>query len=116
LKTDDIELDVPKALLVSVLNGQVYGAGLPAAPGAEVDDGRMDVLVLDNVHPIKRLGLLMMLQRGNHVQHPGIKLFQARSIKINAVPPQQINIDGEVRGSTPIVIDVKARTLRVLIR
>jgi diacylglycerol kinase family enzyme len=81
-----------------------------------VDDGRMDVLVLDNVHPIKRLGLLMMLQRGNHVQHPGIKLFQARSIKINAVPPQQINIDGEVRGSTPIVIDVKARTLRVLIR
>jgi diacylglycerol kinase family enzyme len=42
--------------------------------------------------------------------------FQARSIKINAVPPQQINIDGEVRGSTPIVIDVKARTLRVLIR
>ena len=76
----------------------------------------MDVLVLDNVHPIKRLGLLMMLQRGNHVQHPGIKLFQARSIKIDAVPPQQINIDGEVRGSTPIVIDVKARTLRVLIR
>ncbi len=116
VQTEDVDLDIPKALLVSVLNGQVYAAGLPAAPGAEVDDGRMDVLVLDNVHPLKRLGLLMMLQRGNHVQHPGIKLFQARSIKINAVPPQQINIDGEVRGSTPIVIDVKARTLRVLIR
>jgi YegS/Rv2252/BmrU family lipid kinase len=116
VQTEDVNLDIPKALLVSVLNGQVYAAGLPAAPGAEVDDGRMDVLILDNVHPIKRLGLLMMLQRGSHVQHPGIRLFQARSIKINAVPPQQINIDGEVRGSTPIIIDVKARTLRVLIR
>jgi len=116
LTTEDVDIDVPKALLVSVLNGQVYGAGLPAAPGAEVDDGRMDVLVVENVPPIQRLGLLMLLQKGHHVHDPRIKLFQARSIKMNAVPPQQINIDGEVRGSTPIEIEVKARSLRVLIR
>lgn len=116
VETEDGKRDFKDTLLLSVLNGRMYAAGMLAAPQAEVDDGRMDIMVIANIRPLARLGLLMLVQRGHHINDPRVTMLQARHIKVSAIPIQELNIDGEVRGNTPCDINVIGRSLRVLIR
>lgn len=109
-------VQVMDAMLVSVLNGRVYGAGMLAAPEAKMDDGRLDVLVIRNVPRIGRLSLLNKLQHGDHLDHPSVSMFRCESLSLRAMPPQAMNIDGEVRGLTPVDIGVHPRSLQVLVR
>jgi diacylglycerol kinase (ATP) len=109
-------VEIHDAMLVSVLNGRVYGAGMPAAPDARMDDGRLDVLVVRNLPRLARLGLLQKLQNGTHTDHPSVSLFKCEQLQLKAVPPQALNVDGEVRGATPVEIGVLPRSLQVLVR
>ncbi|MFM7323068.1 MAG: diacylglycerol/lipid kinase family protein [Armatimonadota bacterium] len=113
---DETDQVIPDAMLVSVLNGRVYGAGMPAAPEARMDDGRLDVLVIRNLPKLQRLPLLVRLQNAQHIGHPAVSLVRASSLRIAATPPQPMNVDGEIRGSTPVEITVESRALKVLVR
>ena len=53
---------------------------------------------------------------GEHLNHPAVEMLQVRKLTINAIPPQPLNIDGEVRGLTPMVVEVLPRALNVLVR
>lgn len=116
IQADDGEPVTQKAMMVSVLNGQVYAAGMQAAPFAEVDDGRVDILVVKAISKFKLLPLISKVGTGSHVGDPAIELFQARRLTISTVPTLPCNIDGEIRGTTPLEITVNARALKVLVR
>ena len=113
---DEPERVVSDAMLISVLNGTMYGAGIPAAPEARMDDGRLDVMLIRDVPKIQRIPLLIKLQHGQHVSHPSVSIFRASRLRIAANPPQPMNVDGEIRGSTPAEITVESRALKVLVR
>lgn len=106
-----------KAMLISVLNGRMYGGGMIAAPHAEMDDGRLDVMIVKAMGKIPLLtGLFPKLINGQHEGHPAIDLFQVRKFKATCLPPQPLNIDGDVIGLTPLEIGVESRALKVLVR
>jgi YegS/Rv2252/BmrU family lipid kinase len=105
-----------ETMLVSILNGKVYGAGMMAAPHAEMDDGRVDVMIVKNLSRLQRLSVLLKIQSGQHLTHPAVELIQTRTLALTTIPPQPLNIDGEVRGLTPIALTVENRALRVLVR
>jgi len=113
---DEPERLITDALLVSVLNGRVYGAGMPAAPEASMDDGRLDVLVVRNLPKLQRLPLLIKLQHAQHIGHPSVTMLRATRLRIAATPPQPMNVDGEIRGGTPVDILCESRALKVLVR
>lgn len=113
---DEPPREIPDAMLLSVLNGKVYGAGMPAAPAALMDDGRLDVMLIRDLPRLQRLALLTRIQSGKHVDHPAVQMLQIHRLKIEAVPPQALNIDGEVRGSTPVEIVVAPAAIQVLVR
>ena len=48
--------------------------------------------------------------------HPKVSLFRCERLVLKAMPPQPLNVDGEVRGSTPVTIGVLSRSLQVLVR
>ena len=49
-----------KALLASVLNTSTYGAGLRFAPKAQIDDGLLDVVLIED---LSTFGVLALLPR-----------------------------------------------------
>ena len=116
IEADDKPPETEKAMLVSVLNGTMYGGGMIAAPHAEVDDGLLDVLVIRAQNKFSLLALMPKVIAGKHVDHPAVRLFKVRKAKITTVPPQPLNIDGDVSGLTPADIDVLPRALKVLVR
>ena len=88
-------------LLVAVLNGRVTGAGMRFAPTAQLDDGRLDVLIFQPqpIHCLLRL--LPKVIRGTHLGCRGVEYFTAAKLRLNVQHPQPMNLDGDV-GSEPV--------------
>ena len=105
-----------KALLVSALNGKMYGGGMLAAPFAEMDDGHLDVLVILAVPKIQLVPLIGQVRAGNHLNHSAVRMLKVRKFTMQTVPAQPLNIDGDVRGLTPAAVEVQNSALKVIVR
>lgn len=90
-------------LLAAVANGTTYGGGFRAAPRARMDDGLLDVLLVNKVSRLKVAGVIAKYQAGRHFSGDEIipELRQiitfVRGREVLIVPEKEIvtNIDGE---------------------
>jgi YegS/Rv2252/BmrU family lipid kinase len=98
---------------VVVANGAFYGGGMKIAPPATATDGVLDVVVLGAMRRLELLRWLPRLYPGTHTRHPGIALYPARTIRIDAPVPLPVHVDGEPSGTTPITVRVRPGALRV---
>ena len=114
LGRDDLPEETFPAMMVSVLNGTMYGAGMKACPDARMDDGALDVLVITRMPKLKLLALFPKVIAGQHTGHPAVRLFRARRLTLRCDPPQPLNIDGDVSGTTPAEITVRPGALSVI--
>lgn len=84
------------ALLISVMNGRWYGNGFQSAPKAVIDDGFLDVCIVEDV-PQKRIPKLMpMYYKGEHLDLDVVTSYKAREIKIECDRTVALGCDGEV--------------------
>lgn len=68
----------PRELLtVVVCNGRRFGGLIRVAPEALLDDGRLDVVMVDAVAVPRRLSLFAAATRGHHIGKPGVQLRRA---------------------------------------
>lgn len=102
-------------LFASSLNTPTYGSGMPAAPGARVDDGELQLL---RVGAFGRLGALMMmplLLTGQHLRHAKVALSSFKSLRLTALKPVPLAVDGEpLASSTDITVRVRPLALSVV--
>jgi diacylglycerol kinase (ATP) len=102
-----------RAVLVAVGNNVSLGGGMRVVPDAQLDDGLLDVLV---VQPLSRTAFLRIFPRvfkGTHVSDPRVSIVRVRSIRIEA-DAVAAYADGERIGPLPIDIEVVPAALRVL--
>lgn len=112
LELDGIELETDAAL-VAVGNNVSLGGGMKVTPDARLDDGLLDVLV---VQPLGRLAFLRIFPRvfsGTHLTDPRVAVMRAERIRIEA-DGVVAYADGERVGPLPIDIEVVPGALRVL--
>ncbi|MEV0799665.1 YegS/Rv2252/BmrU family lipid kinase [Kribbella sp. NPDC050281] len=110
--TVDGEVIETKAMLVAVGTGPTYGGGLQICAGAEIDDGLLDVTI---IQPVGRFTLLQMfpkLAKGTHVGHPMLRTARGRSVRIES-PGITAYADGEVLGPLPVDIGIAPGALTV---
>ncbi len=103
-----------KALLVGVLNTPSYGAGVCLAPDAKTDDGRLDLVVLDDLSAIEILALLPALTLRGELKTNRVHRFSIERVRIETEAPCWFHGDGELLGMTPVEISVVPRAVRVL--
>ncbi len=110
--TVEDEVIETKAMLVAVGTGPTYGGGLQICAGAEIDDGLLDITI---IQPVSRLTLLQMfpkLSKGTHVGHPMVRTLRGRSVRIES-PGITAYADGEVLGALPVDITIAPGALTV---
>jgi diacylglycerol kinase family enzyme len=105
------------AATVVVANSAYYGRGMRIAPGAVIDDGLFDVVV---VGAASRRGLvrhLPMLYAGTHVDLPEVTVLRGRRVELSASSPVPTGADGEPLApldATPTVVEVRPGALQVI--
>lgn len=103
-----------RALVAAVLNSPTYGAGLRLAPGAAVDDGWLNVVLIEDIGPLAVLRLLPQLTTSGELRTSRVKRWQARKVRLMTRQPSLFHGDGEILGSTPLDIEVMPGAIRVL--
>src|SRR4029077_16783297 len=93
-------------LLISVMNGHRAGGGFHIAPASEIDDGLFDVVILERLHPFRRLRWLPVIEKGKHLELPFIKYFRTRKLIITTEQPMDAHLDGEYYSAKRLEIEV----------
>jgi YegS/Rv2252/BmrU family lipid kinase len=94
-----------RLLLFFVSNAPTTGGGFIISPKAKIDDGTLQIVIAKPTPILKRLFLLPKVERGNHLSHPLVNNWTAKSIHIIMDKPTFYQIDGELKSS--IEFDIK---------
>src|SRR6188768_1088231 len=84
-----------QSLLISVMNGHRAGGGFHIAPSSAIDDGLLDVIMVEKLHPFRRLRWLPVIEKGKHLELPFIKHFRTRKLIITSERQMDTHLDGE---------------------
>lgn len=113
---DDGEPVEARVALVTVANGQFFGAGMMVAPDAVLDDGQFDVVILRAAGKIGLIRDIRLLYGGRHRNHPAITILRGRKLVVEPLDGTALLIeaDGEPLGQAPATFDILpgALTLR----
>lgn len=114
-----IELDgrVTERECVAVLvqNTPYTGGGLHMAPTAEIDDGELDVVIVDRIGRLELMVHFPRAYRGRHLDHPAFEVHRARRVVIRTPEPLPKMFDGDLCGTTPVDATVLPRALNVIV-
>jgi diacylglycerol kinase (ATP) len=100
-------------LLLAVANGRSYGGGLCIAPRAQLDDGRLDLVIVAPRSLVALLWQLPLVYFGRHLWLPGVRSCRIATAEIRG-PELAVFADGEACGKLPVVIGVDRDAIRVV--
>jgi len=99
---------------VAVGNSKAYGGGMWVLPHAELDDGKLDVMLVKNTSKLRCLIELPKLFKGAHLESEHVEFLRGEEIEVTADRPFAIYADGDPIGATPAIMRVERRCLRVI--
>jgi YegS/Rv2252/BmrU family lipid kinase len=116
-----VELDPPGqrrefvGYSVGAANSKTYGGGMRAAPDALLDDGLLEIVVMETVSKVAFLTrILPKVFSGEHVREPQVHVFRAREAVVDADRPFTMYADGDPIGQLPVRIAALPGAVRVL--
>jgi diacylglycerol kinase family enzyme len=99
---------------VAVANSGVFGGGMYLVPDARVDDGLLDVVLMDAMPKRRYLANLPRVFKGTHVHEPGLHFLRGREVAFHADRPFRLYADGDPIAELPATVRVSPGALRVL--
>ena len=80
----------------AVCNSRLIGGGRLIAPDAVIDDGLLDVCLIESMSTLEFIALARKVAGGDHVNDARVRYLQASSVVIELNRQMRINTDGEV--------------------
>ena len=100
-------------VFVIISNSKYTGGNYLIAPRAEVDDGKLDLIVLNKLKRIHLLQTFPKIFDGSHVDTPYVDYIQAKTIKLETKEPKVLSPDGEIYGEFPVTVSCVSGALKV---
>ena len=101
-------------IFILICNTMYTGNAMMAAPQAEIDDGLLDVIILNKeITRFKLLQLLPKLFKGEHIKSSYVEYKQAKKIILKPQHNEILNIDGEIKNYSPVTIKVLKHQLSI---
>ena len=113
LMLDDRTID-DEFLLVVACNTVFSGSGMRLAPHAKVDDSKIDVVFIRRATRWQLLRVFAKVFAGAHVKIPCVEYHQVRSLSILSDDGSPLDLDGEIRGTTPVLIQMIPGEIQML--
>lgn len=104
-----------RTLQVNICNSPRYGVQFTLAPEAKMNDGKLDVIYIDNPSKWDHLRHFFTAMRGERLPHERLKTHRAAKIEIRSYPHLEVHADGECLGLTPITVEVIPKALWICV-
>lgn len=89
------------AFLAVLCNGGLFGGGLKIAPSSKVDDGVLNLMIVDHVKGFKLIQAMLALIQGKIESFPATHAFAVDKVEITPKHPFILQYDGELYGGIP---------------
>jgi diacylglycerol kinase (ATP) len=110
-----IPLEVSKPLLLAAFaNTPYYGDGMHVAPRALMDDGKLDLCLINPLNRLKLLSLFPSVYFGRHLGIEEVEYSQVERVRVDSPQPVDIYADGEYVCKTPVEIGIARGALKVI--
>ncbi len=101
------------ALIVCAGNGSRIGGGIHICPKAIIDDGLLDIVIVDDISRPRIPGAFAKLMQRRILELPTTAFRRASRLKIESDVPMPVQIDGEIYDDLPFDVRVVTGALRV---
>jgi diacylglycerol kinase (ATP) len=102
-------------VFVEISNSRYTGKDFLMAPDALIDDGLLDVTLLNKLTRRRVLQCLPKIFKGTHGTMEEVETFRAKHLKIETAPAKMLTPDGQLMGSTPIEVECIPSAIDVLV-
>jgi len=103
-----------RALFIAIANSRQYGNGATIAPGARIDDGALDVVIVSERSPLTVLAQMPLLFAGKVDRLPGVTIIATTDVEIRSTHQMVYHVDGEpALAGTSVRAKVHPAALRV---
>jgi YegS/Rv2252/BmrU family lipid kinase len=118
IMVDGVEDEIATVSTVAVANGQYFGGGMKVAPGAFVDDGLFDIVIMGGTPKGQSLTEMKLIYTGDHVHKPHVRVLQGKHVVVAPVAetrgrPVLIETDGEAAGRLSATFEILPRALNL---
>jgi YegS/Rv2252/BmrU family lipid kinase len=114
---DGTTVAIERGVLVSIANSAQYGNGARIAPGARVDDGLLDLVLVDERSRLRTICGLPRLFNDSVEKIGGCTIRRITRATIRSDRPMSFHLDGEpVQGGTELDVRVLPEALPVAVR
>ena len=99
-----------RAATVVVANSAYYGQGMRIAPGANVEDGLLDIVVIEAASKLALMRSLPKVYDGAHVDLPEVTVLTGSRVELRADAARAVPVggDGEPLGALPALAEEPA--------
>ncbi len=116
ITTGGTRVKVGRGVVVTIANSPQFGNGARIAPGALVDDGLLDLVVVDERSRSRTVCGLPRLFNGTVERMRGCSIRRIREATIQSEQPMIFHVDGEpVQGGTELRVRVHPGALRIAV-
>ena len=99
-----------EAMLIAIGNGSSYGGGMLVCPDADINDGLLDLMILNPLSKREFVRMFPSVYEGRHIEHPQVEIIKASEIIIDA--NAICYADGERIGPLPATISSVPKALK----
>lgn len=110
---------------VVVANSRYYGKGMAIAPDAAIDDGELDVVVIEAAGRLDLIRSLPKVYDGAHVALDEVKVLRGSRVTVSGRydgtgAPAPVGADGEALGAlpgpgeSPLVVEIRPGAVKIL--
>lgn len=103
-----------------ISNGPKMAGGMQLSPAAQLNDRKLDLLLIKHMPFLQRLYQFPKIYSGKHLESDKFELREMTSLEVNATGSVMVEADGELLGSLPVKIKlmpqqipIKTKSLRL---
>jgi len=85
-----------KFTTIAACNANYYGGGYNIAVNADIQDGLMDIYLVDKLRKLQMAKTILAMKNGNHENMDGVEIIRAKKLLLFSKELLKANIDGEV--------------------
>ena len=111
---DDERIEVD-AMLVEIGSGRWTGGGMRVLPDAVMNDGLLDVCIVQALSKGAFLRAFPRVFTGSHTTHPKVTMRTGRRVEVEANRRVLVYADGEQIGPLPAIFEVRPGALPVVV-
>jgi diacylglycerol kinase (ATP) len=105
-----------RILFAAVANSPCYGSGVRIAPSAKMDDGWLEVTLVQEMPLTRLLEAIPIVLRSGDIRWPEVRRFRCRRAEFHTNRAALVHGDGEILGESPVEFQILPGALRVMLR